>query len=121
MCRRVPRLAILICTAARTADKGGDSADGPAAVDEELAAGGVAGQVGGEVDDRGRDLLRLGDPRYGQPVLAALDERLLGEPVPRQQGRGDGAGWMEFTRMLYWPSSAAAALVRPRTAHLLVT
>ena len=28
-------------------------------------------------------------------------------------------GWMELTRMLCLPSSCAAALVMPRTAHLL--
>ena len=42
-------------------------------------------------------------------------------PSPISSGVATAPGWMEFTRMPYVPSSAAAALVMPRTAHLLVT
>ncbi len=98
-------------------------AEQEAAVDDELRTRGEGRVVRGEEQQGPGDVGRLAQARdrerFGRVEVG--DGASLSAAGSVMKGVAMTPGWMALTRMWSRPSSRAAVLVRPRTAHLLAT
>ncbi|KUN84284.1 hypothetical protein AQJ64_16140 [Streptomyces griseoruber] len=82
----------------------------------------VANEVSSEVMKSRARVMSAGSPRRGIANGSGEQRSEIGVSLPAagsvMNGVATTPGWMALTRMWSRPSSRAAVLVRPRTAHL---